>query len=77
MVLPTRLEKLMVRKTPDLRHYTAFILLLLSSGEANGGRRNVAVGSGQWRGFKSVRSGKNGARSDEEDAGSIEEDAFR
>uniref|UniRef100_A0A2N9HX99 ABC transporter domain-containing protein n=1 Tax=Fagus sylvatica TaxID=28930 RepID=A0A2N9HX99_FAGSY len=47
MVLPTRLEKLMVRKTPDLRHYTAFILLLLSSGEANGGRRSVAVGSGE------------------------------
>ena len=47
MVLPTRLEKLMVRKTPDLRHYTAFKLLLLSSGEANGGQRGVAVGSGE------------------------------
>ena len=42
----------MVRKTSDLRHYTTFILLLLSSGEANGGRRNVVVGVGGGKGSR-------------------------
>jgi|UniRef100_A0A2N9H064 hypothetical protein len=35
-----------------MRHYTAFILLLLSSGEANGGQQNVTVGNDSGEGSR-------------------------